>query len=246
MKIFVMSADLMNQNVRRSSHLILALLAFQFSTFSQTVFSDKDAEAIKTFLRESFTNGNSGMVIGILDERGNRTFAAGKLDNGTDQEVNADTIFEIGSVTKVFTSLLALDMARRGEIKLDDPVAKYVPERVKVPAYEGKEQQRAVRAARRSVAVDPVSGYLFWGHTPKLSTGPIQRSDLNGKNIVTIAKASVILGRCCGSPQQARVLACGTNRAYPNVIDLRHVRRLQCPDISPAYAVHEWGSFTPT
>ena len=40
---------------------------------------------------------------------------------------------------KVFTSLLALEMDRRGEMKLDDPVAKYLPERVKVPAYDGRE-----------------------------------------------------------------------------------------------------------
>src|SRR5262249_13225918 len=81
----------------------------------------------------------AGMVIGVLDNRGSKVFSAGKRDNGTEQDANGDTIFEIGSVTKVFTWLLALDMDRRGEIKLDDPVAKYLPDHVKVPAYKGKE-----------------------------------------------------------------------------------------------------------
>jgi CubicO group peptidase (beta-lactamase class C family) len=123
----------------RSVCVAFLALAAPLSVVAQSVFSEAEGDAIQAFLRRTFTNDNSGMVIGILDARGSKVFSAGKLGNGTDQEVSGDTVFEIGSVTKVFTSLLALDMARRGEVKLDDPVAKYLPERVKVPAYDGKE-----------------------------------------------------------------------------------------------------------
>jgi D-alanyl-D-alanine-carboxypeptidase/D-alanyl-D-alanine-endopeptidase len=37
------------------------------------------------------------------------------------------TIFQIGSVTKVFTALLLADMAERGEVRLSDPAAGYLP-----------------------------------------------------------------------------------------------------------------------
>jgi len=37
------------------------------------------------------------------------------------------TIFQIGSVTKVFTALLLADMAERGEVRLSDPAARYLP-----------------------------------------------------------------------------------------------------------------------
>jgi serine-type D-Ala-D-Ala carboxypeptidase/endopeptidase len=37
------------------------------------------------------------------------------------------TIFQIGSVTKVFTALLRADMAERGEVHLADPAASYLP-----------------------------------------------------------------------------------------------------------------------
>jgi len=40
---------------------------------------------------------------------------------------DAKSLFEIGSITKVFTALLLADMAARGEVRLDDPVAKYLP-----------------------------------------------------------------------------------------------------------------------
>jgi CubicO group peptidase (beta-lactamase class C family) len=107
------------------------------TTRAQAAFTDP--ASIQSFLHDNFSNTNSGMVIALLDEHGARVFHSGKLDNGTDQEVNADTLFEIGSVTKTFTSLLALEMAKRGELSLNDPVTKYLPLSVKVPSHDGKQ-----------------------------------------------------------------------------------------------------------
>jgi serine-type D-Ala-D-Ala carboxypeptidase/endopeptidase len=53
--------------------------------------------------------------------------------------VDGDTLFEIGSITKVFTALLAADMAQRGEVKLDDPIARYLPPTVKMPERNGRQ-----------------------------------------------------------------------------------------------------------
>ncbi len=47
-------------------------------------------------------------------------------------------MFEIGSATKVFTSLLLADMVQRGEVALDDPVVKYLPASVKMPQRNGR------------------------------------------------------------------------------------------------------------
>jgi CubicO group peptidase (beta-lactamase class C family) len=82
---------------------------------------------------------NVGIVVGIVDEHGSRIVSYGKLDNGTDQEVNGDTVFEIRSMTGTFTGLLLQDMIERGEMKLDDPVAKYLPNSVRMPIHNGKE-----------------------------------------------------------------------------------------------------------
>src|SRR5436309_15142492 len=83
-----------------------------FSLLAQDGFTD-DA-AIKTFLHESFDGKNVGMVIGLVDEHGSRIFGAGGMDNGTKQTVDGDTAFEIGSVTKTFTTLLLQDSVERG------------------------------------------------------------------------------------------------------------------------------------
>ncbi len=79
------------------------------------------------------------IVVGIVDEHGSRVVSCGKLDNGTDQGVDGDAVFEIGSVGKTFTVLLLQDMIERGEMTLDDPVARYLPRSVKVPTRNGKE-----------------------------------------------------------------------------------------------------------
>src|SRR6266567_2800564 len=117
------------------------LFAARFPAASQSYFTDADADGINAFLHATFsgTNTNTCMVIGLVDERGSKVFTAGKLDNGTGQEANGDTVFEIASITKTFTALLLVDMVERGEVKLDDPVAKYLPESVKVPARDGKQ-----------------------------------------------------------------------------------------------------------
>jgi CubicO group peptidase (beta-lactamase class C family) len=128
--------------------IALALSATQSKTAAQDGFND-DLD-FRTFLHDNFDGKNVGMIIGFVDEHGSRIFSAGKLDNNTDQEVNGDTIFEIGSVTKTFTSLLALEMAQRGEIKLDDPVAKYLPKSVKMPGYGGKDITLLNLAAQES------------------------------------------------------------------------------------------------
>ena len=54
-----------------------------------------------------------------------------------------DTIFEIGSTTKIFTLVLLADMVRDGTIDLDSPVSDFVPE---VPALrEGQKRLMTIR-----------------------------------------------------------------------------------------------------
>ena len=79
-----------------------------------------------------------GIVVGIVEPNGRRLVAYGHLANGDPRTVDGDTIFEIGSVSKIFTSLLLADMVNRHEVAPDDPAAKYVPEDVRLPERSGK------------------------------------------------------------------------------------------------------------
>ena len=78
-----------------------------------------------------------GFVVGVIEPQGRRIVTYGSLNQGDPRPLNGDTVFEIGSVTKVFTSLLLSDMVQRSEVALTDPVAKYLPPEVKVPERGG-------------------------------------------------------------------------------------------------------------
>jgi len=79
-----------------------------------------------------------GIVAGIV-EHGTSTFMAyGTFDGPHTPAVDERTVFEIGSVTKVFTGTLLADMVLKGEVRLEDAVAQYLPATVHVPARDGK------------------------------------------------------------------------------------------------------------
>jgi len=78
------------------------------------------------------------MVVGVIEPGGRRVVAYGSLANGDPRPLDGDTIFEIGSISKVFTSLLLADMVNCREVTLDDPAAKHLPEKVKMPERNGR------------------------------------------------------------------------------------------------------------
>jgi serine-type D-Ala-D-Ala carboxypeptidase/endopeptidase len=79
-----------------------------------------------------------GMVVGIITPQGRRLVTHGKPARDDSRPLNGDTVFEIASVTKIFTSLLLADMVQRGEVALSDPVAKHLPTGVKIPERNGR------------------------------------------------------------------------------------------------------------
>ena len=80
-----------------------------------------------------------GIVVGLVDASGRQVVSYGVRDDGDNRLLDGRSMFEIGSMSKVFTSLLLASMVDRSEVKLDDPVAKYLPTGTKVPERGGKQ-----------------------------------------------------------------------------------------------------------
>lgn len=101
-----------------------------------------DDAAIRTILadRIDVQRQSLGIVVGMTGPAGRRIVAHGRFGAADARPVEAGTLFEIGSVTKVFTALLLADMVRRGEAALSDPVADYLPE----GAAPGRRAGRAI------------------------------------------------------------------------------------------------------
>ena len=80
-----------------------------------------------------------GLAIGVIDNGEVSTYFYGETERGNNIKPNGDTIFEIASITKVFTGILMAEMENEGLIYKNDPVKKYLPDTVSIPAYDGKE-----------------------------------------------------------------------------------------------------------
>jgi len=80
-----------------------------------------------------------GVAVGLLEGDSVREFGYGRISRQTDRKPDSRTVFEIGSVTKVFVTLALSDMVEEGRVKLSDPVAVYLPDSVRVPQFEGRQ-----------------------------------------------------------------------------------------------------------
>jgi len=128
--------------MREALSFIFAMIVSAASVWAQAppnspVPPDSEIRKILVERIDTYHQG-VGIVVGVVEPQGRRVVAYGSLDKGDPRPLNGDTIFEIGSTTKVFTSLVLADMVQRGEVALADPVAKYLPAEAKVPERGGR------------------------------------------------------------------------------------------------------------
>ena len=74
-----------------------------------------------------------GIAVGVRQRGTTHTTGRGRVADDRSHPPDERTIFEIGSITKVFTGTLLADMAREGLVALDDPVQKHLPDGVAIP-----------------------------------------------------------------------------------------------------------------
>jgi D-alanyl-D-alanine-carboxypeptidase/D-alanyl-D-alanine-endopeptidase len=88
--------------------------------------------------RVGANENDTGIIVGVIEPRGRRVISFGHRNAGDLRPLDGDTIFEIGSITKVFTALLMADMVAKKEVALSDPAAKYLAADFKVPERNGR------------------------------------------------------------------------------------------------------------
>lgn len=114
----------------------IASLFLQLTQYGWTY----ETATIKTILKDRVGDKKGvGIVAGLINEKERQIVSYGQLNEDSSREVDGDTIFEIGSITKVFTALLLADMVERREVTLNAPVSKLLPGSVKTPTKDGKE-----------------------------------------------------------------------------------------------------------
>jgi CubicO group peptidase (beta-lactamase class C family) len=80
-------------------------------------------QRLELTLREhAHAHGVPGAVVGVLLDDQIETAAYGIANTRTAVEVTPDTLFQIGSITKIYTATLLAQMAGAGVLPLDEPV----------------------------------------------------------------------------------------------------------------------------
>ena len=81
--------------------------------------------------RNYIQKGNTvGLSIGIIKNGVIHTYNYGETQQGNGILPDANSIYEIGSITKTFTATLLAYYTDEGKVKLNDPITKYLPDSV--------------------------------------------------------------------------------------------------------------------
>jgi CubicO group peptidase (beta-lactamase class C family) len=96
-------------------------------------------DAIRDILKRRIDAKQSvGIVVGVTTRGTSQFISYGSFNGPGTPPVNEDTVFEIGSITKAFTTTVLADMVTRGEAALDAQVDQYLPPEVRLPSTNGK------------------------------------------------------------------------------------------------------------
>jgi D-alanyl-D-alanine-carboxypeptidase/D-alanyl-D-alanine-endopeptidase len=144
-----------NGGVRSAPAICLMLLLGITGSIAHA--QSPDDAAIHRILEERIDarKQSVGIVVGIVTPQGRRVVQHGRFAPGDPREVGPDTVFEIGSVTKVFTAMLLADMARKGEVGVTDPIVRYLPADVAARA-------QGVKATTLADLATHTAGFPFW------------------------------------------------------------------------------------
>lgn len=114
------------------------ILSFQFVS-CKGVGQPKISEDIRNEVKYRVNNHFCpGIAIGVIDSSGTEFFCYGKLAYNSDKPVDENTVFEIGSISKVYISLILAHMVEEKLLALDDPISKYLPDSIHIPTLHNE------------------------------------------------------------------------------------------------------------
>jgi len=92
-------------------------------------FNPQKLERVGDYLRDQVAQGKIPGAIVLIEQHGKPVYHEffGVRDVATKQPMTDDTIFRLFSMSKPITSVVAMQLIEEGKLKLDDPVAKYIP-----------------------------------------------------------------------------------------------------------------------
>lgn len=106
-----------------------------------------DKARIDAALAAMVESGRAAGVSALVWKDGREVYfgAAGMADRAAGKPMRRDTIAQIYSMTKPVTGVALMQLWEAGKFRLDDPLAKYLPEYAQMRVYAGKDDMGAPR-----------------------------------------------------------------------------------------------------
>ncbi|HUR00071.1 MAG TPA: serine hydrolase [Gemmatimonadaceae bacterium] len=98
-----------------------------------------DAEILAIIRQRVDDRRSAGIVVGVIDADGRQRIVSYGDPGPGQPPLDGNSVFEIGSITKTFTSTVLAQLVQEGKVRLEDPAQKYLPATVQMPTRSGKE-----------------------------------------------------------------------------------------------------------
>jgi len=119
------------------------------------------ASALEAMIeREREQKGLAAVSIALADRDGG-AWAAGFGEQSEGTPATARTVYRVGSVSKLFTDIAVMQLAERGEIDIDAPVATYLPDFLPENPWDQPITLRQLMSHRSGLVREPPAGHYF-------------------------------------------------------------------------------------
>ncbi len=104
------------------------LLAMARGSVADIGMDAKVEHIVTEYLAPQTVGKAGGLAVAVYTEGHTQFFNYGFADGSTKRPITSDTLFNVASVRKPFEAILVALGTLRGELSLDEPVSRYVPE----------------------------------------------------------------------------------------------------------------------
>jgi methyl acetate hydrolase len=138
--------------------IVGTLITHAHASFAAPALSEAGKAELARYNSDAVSRGAIPGVVTLVLNRNGILYenASGRRDVANRQELHMDAIFRIASMTKPITSVAMMMLIEEGKAKLDDPVAKYLPDfdnRPVIDTFNKANASYTTRPAKRPITI---------------------------------------------------------------------------------------------
>ena len=179
--------------MRQLSRSLATVALLTLGTGAMADHHKDDYVGAEAVINSAISNGSLNFAVAAIGGKAGQTwsFAAGHRDAEQTQPAGPDNIIQVASMTKLITTIAALQLMEQGKLDLDSPISLYAPELKDLQVLKGFDAddnpifEKAERAPTARELMTHTAGYVyeFWNaDSLKAAQLGVSPSLLNGGN----------------------------------------------------------------